>query len=190
MTIDFDNDAIDKLLANAKTKEDILGKDGILKQFTKALIERALQGELTEHLGHDKHSKEGKKGANSRNGTNSKTVKGDYGDVPINIPRDREGTFEPQLIKKHQRRFDGFDDKIIAMYARGMTTRDIQANLEELYGVDISPSLVSNVTNEIMTEVKAWQSRPLDPMYPILFLGILEMEIVLSIQTCLMTKNL
>ena len=176
MTMDFDKDAIDKLLANAKSPEDILGKDGILKQFTKTLIERALQGELTEHIGHDKYSKDGKKGANSRNGTSSKTVKGDYGDVPINIPRDREGTFEPQLVKKHQRRFDGFDDKIIAMYARGLTTRDIQAHLEEIYGVEVSPSLVSNVTNEIMTEVKAWQSRPLDPLYPILFLDALRIR--------------
>lgn len=176
MTMDFDKDAIDMLLANAKSSEDIFGPDGIIKQFTKILAERALQGELTDHLGYNKHSKEGKKGSNSRNGTTIKTIKGDYGEVPIEIPRDREGSFEPQLIKKHQRRFDGFDDKIIAMYARGMTTRDIQANLEELYGVDVSPSLISNVTHEVMSEVKEWQSRPLDPMYPILFLDALRIR--------------
>ncbi len=167
---------LDELLENYQDPEDVFGKDGILKQFTKSIIERALEGEITDHLGHRKHSILGKKGSNSRNGISPKIIKGDLGEIPIEVPRDREGTFEPKIVKKHQTRFDGFDDKIIAMYARGMTTRDIQANLGELYGVEVSPTLISNVTNEIMQEVKAWQSRPLEPIYPIVFLDALRVK--------------
>ena len=167
---------IDKLLEDYQDPEDLFGKEGILKQLTKSLVERALEGEITDHLGHRKHSREQKKGPNSRNGRSSKIIKGDLGEIPIDIPRDREGTFEPHIVKKHQTRFDGFNDKIIAMYARGMTTRDIQANLQELYGVEVSPTLISNVTNEIMQEVKAWQSRPLDPMYPIVYLDAIRIK--------------
>jgi len=161
------NELIDALLENYKSPEEILGTDGLLKQLTKSILERALEGEITDHLGHIKHSTNGKKGTNSRNGRSSKVIKGDLGEIPIDIPRDRESTFEPHIIKKHQTRFDGFDDKIISMYARGMTTRDIQASLQEIYGVEVSPTLISNVTNEVMQEVRAWQSRPLDPLYPI-----------------------
>ncbi len=167
---------IDELLQDYKNPEDILGNGGLLKQLTKSILERALEGEITDHLGYKKHSKKGKKGPNSRNGTSSKVIKGDLGEIPIEVPRDREGTFEPQIVQKHQTRFDGFDDKIIAMYARGMTARDIQANLHEMYGVEVSPTLISNVTNEIIREVKAWQSRPLEPFYPIVFLDALRVK--------------
>lgn len=163
------HELLDDLLKDCKTPQDILGENGLLKQLTKSLVERALEGEMNEHLGYKKHQKDIAT-TNSRNGTSKKTVKGNLGELEINIPRDREGSFEPALIEKHQTRFDGFDDKIIAMYARGMTTRDIASELKDLYGVDVSASFISNVTDSIMPEVKAWQSRPLDPVYPIVYL--------------------
>lgn len=153
---------IDELLKDCKTSEDIFGEGGLVKQFVKALTERALQAELTTHLGYEKHEIKGKNSGNSRNGTSTKVVKGEFGQTEIVIPRDRTGTFEPQLIQKGQTRFDGFDDKILSMYARGLTTRDIQAQLQELYGVEVSPTLISNVTDAVLDEVKTWQSRPLD----------------------------
>jgi len=170
------DDLIDELLNGVKNPDDLFGPKGLLKQLTKSLVERSLEAELTDHLGYDKHSPVGKTKDNSRNGHSPKTLKGDMGEIPIEVPRDREGSFEPQMIKKHQTRFDGFDEKIIAMYARGMTTRDIQAQLEEIYGVEVSPSLVSRVTDEVMEEVKEWQNRPLDPLYPIVFLDALRVK--------------
>jgi putative transposase len=163
------NELLDDLLKDYKTPEDILGENGLLKQLTKSLVERALEGEMNDHLGYKKHQKDIAT-TNNRNGTSKKTVKGNLGELEINIPRDREGSFEPALIGKHQTRFDGFDEKIIAMYARGMTTRDIASELKDLYGVEVSASFISNVTDSIMPEVKAWQSRPLDPIYPIVYL--------------------
>lgn len=170
------NELLDELLQGVEDPEDLFGKEGLLKQLTKSLVERALEGELTDHLGYEKHSPESRTTDNSRNGTSKKTLKGDLGKIPIEVPRDREGSFDPKIIKKHQTRFDGFDDKIIAMYARGMTTRDIQAQLEDIYGVEVSPSLVSKVTDEVLSEVKAWQNRPLDPLYPIVFLDALRVK--------------
>jgi len=170
------DDLIDELLQGVKTPEDLFGPQGLLKQLTKSLVERSLEAEMTDHLGYEKHSPTGKTKDNSRNGHSPKTLKGDLGEIPIDVPRDREGSFEPQMIKKHQTRFDGFDEKIIAMYARGLTTRDIQAQLEEIYGVEVSPSLVSRVTDEVMEEVKEWQNRPLDPLYPIVFLDALRVK--------------
>jgi len=170
------NELIDELLKECDNPEDILGKDGLLKQLTKIIVERALEGELTDHLGYPPHSQAGNNTGNSRNGKGRKVLKGDLGEIPVDIPRDRNGTYEPQLIKKRQTRFDGFDDKIIALYARGMTTRDIQAQLEDIYGVEISPSLVSKVTDAVLAEVKAWQSRPLDPLYPIVYLDALRIK--------------
>ena len=111
--------------------------------------------------------------ANSRNGARSKTLKGDFGEAVIEVPRDRNGTFEPKIVGKHERRFMGLDDKILSMYARGMTTREIQGHLQEIYGVEVSPSLISEVTDAVIEEVKAWQTRPLEPLYPILFLDAL-----------------
>lgn len=168
---------LDQLLKNYKKPEDILGEQGLLKRFSKAVLERALGGELTDHLGYEKHDPTGYGSGNSRNGTTEKTLKGKNGEVKIDVPRDRKGTFEPQIVKKHQTRFDGFDDKILSMYARGMTTRDIQGHLEEIYGVEVSPALISNVTDAVVEEVKAWQNRPLDAVYPILYLDALHVKI-------------
>jgi putative transposase len=164
------DELLDELLKEYKNPEDLIGKDGILKQLTKRLVEKAMESELTHHLGYDKNSPAGKNTGNSRNGKSSKTIKGDFGEIPIAVPRDRNGEFNPQIIKKNQTRFDGFDDKIISMYARGMTTRDIQAHLQDIYGVEVSPDLISNVTDAVINEVKEWQNRPLADLYPVLYL--------------------
>src|SRR5450432_1417903 len=164
---------IDKLLADYKNQEDIIGENGLLKQLTKALLERAMRAELTEHLGYEKHDPAGHNCVNSRNGATTKTLKGDFGEIPLETPRDRNGSYEPKIIGKSQTRFTGFDDKIISMYARGMSTREIQGHLEEIYKVEVSPTLISNVTEAVMEEVKAWQSRPLDAVYPIVYLDAL-----------------
>jgi putative transposase len=161
------------LLADYKGPEDLIGEQGLLKQLTKALVERAMHAELTQHLGYEKHDSGGKGSGNSRNGTSTKTLKGDFGEAAIEVPRDRNGTFEPKIVPRRQRRFSGFDDKILSMYARGMTTREIQGHLQEIYGVEVSPSLISEVTDAVIEEVKAWQTRPLEPLYPILFLDAL-----------------
>src|SRR5882762_4838507 len=161
---------IDKLLADYKTSEDIIGTNGLLKQLTKAVLERAMQAEMTEHLGYEKHDPAGNNSGNSRNGATTKTLKGDFGEVPLDTPRDRNGSYEPKIIGKGQTRFTGFDDKIISMYARGMSTREIQGHLQEIYQVEVSPTLISNVTEEMMEEVKNWQNRPLEPVYPIVYL--------------------
>lgn len=171
------NSLLDQLLKDYKEPEDILGEQGLLKRFSKAVLERALGTELTDHLGYEKHDPAGRGSGNSRNGTTGKTLKGKSGEIQVDVPRDRNGTFEPQIVKKHQTRFDGFDDKILSMYARGMTTRDIQAHLQEIYGVEVSPTLISNVTDAVVEEVKGWQSRPLDAIYPILYLDALHVKI-------------
>jgi putative transposase len=169
----IDKELIDKLLADYKGPEDLIGEQGLLKQLTKALVERAMDAELTHHLGYEKHDTSGRGSGNSRNGTSRKKLKGDFGEAEIEVPRDRNGTFTPQIVAPHQRRFTGFDDKILSMYARGMTTREIQGHLEEIYGVEVSPSLISSVTDAVVEEVKEWQSRPLEALYPILFLDAL-----------------
>jgi putative transposase len=168
---------IDKLLADYKKPEDIIGENGLLKQLTKALLERAMQAEMTEHLGYSKHDPAGQNSGNSRNGKTTKTLKGDFGEMPLETPRDRSGSFEPKMIAKGQTRFTGFDDKIISMYARGMSTREIQGHLEEIYGVEVSPTLISNVTDAVKDEVTAWQNRPLDAVYPIVYLDALYVKI-------------
>ena len=164
-------------LVKGKTKEELLGKGGILKTFVKSLVEAALKAELDTHLGYDKHATEGNNSGNSRNGHGEKTLQGEFGQAQIQVPRDRNSTFEPQIIPKGQTRFDSFDEKIIALYARGMSTRDIQANLEELYGVEVSPTLISNVTDAVIDEVKAWQCRPLDAVYPIVYLDAIVLKV-------------
>lgn len=174
MTID--NELIDRLLANYKTPEDIIGETGLLKQLTKAVLQRALQAEMTEHLGHEKNAAVANKSGNTRNGKSSKTIKGEFGTLPIEIPRDRDSSFEPAIVPKGQSRFVGFDDKIISLYARGLTTREIQGHLEEIYGVDVSPSLVSTVTDAVADEVKAWQNRPLDALYPIVYMDAIRVK--------------
>lgn len=168
---------IDELIKDCKTKEDIFGEGGLFKQLVKALAERVLQSELTAHLGYDKYESKGKGSGNSRNGCSTKTIKSEMGQTTIEIPRDRNGTFEPQFIAKGQKRFDSFDEKIIAMYARGMTTRDIQAQLKELYGVEVSPTLISDVTDAVIEEVRAWQNRPLESVYPIVYLDAILVKI-------------
>lgn len=168
---------LDELLKDCQKPEDLLGEQGLLKRLTKALLERVLETELTHHLGYEKHDPAGYGSGNSRNGSSEKTLKSKNGELTIEVPRDRNGTFEPQMIPKHQRRFDGFDEKILSMYARGMTTRDIQGHLEEIYGVEVSPMLISNVTDAVAEEVKAWQSRPLNAVYPIVYLDALHVKI-------------
>ena len=168
---------IDKLLGDYKKPEDIIGKNGLLKQLTKALLERAMQAEMSEHLGYDKHDPAGNNSGNSRNGKTTKTLKGDFGEMPLETPRDRSGSFEPKMVAKGQTRFTGFDDKILSMYARGMSTREITGHLEEIYGVEVSPTLISNVTDAVKEEVTAWQNRPIDAVYPILYLDALYVKI-------------
>jgi putative transposase len=171
--LEIKTELIDELLKDYKKPEDIIGEHGLLKQFVKAVLERAMHAELTDHLGYAKHSPAGHNSGNSRNGTSSKTVKGDFGEVTIEVPRDRAGSFEPQILPKHQTRFSGFDDKIMSMYARGMTTREIEGHLKEIYGVEVSAGLISQVTEAVSEEVKAWQSRPLEPLYAIVYLDAL-----------------
>jgi len=168
---------LDELLKEYKTPDDMLGNNGLLQQLTKALVERALEGEMTHHLGYAPHDAAGDNSGNSRNGKSKKTITGKRGTVEIDVPRDRKSEFEPQMIRKGQRRFDGFDDKIISMYARGMSCRQIQAHLQEIYSVEVSPDLISTVTDGVIDEVRAWQSRPLDPLYPILYLDALQVKI-------------
>jgi putative transposase len=178
MAIDpIDTKLIDTLLAGYKKPEDIIGKNGLLKQLTKALLERAMHAELTEHVGYAKHDPAGNNSGNSRNGTSKKKLKGDFGEIDLETPRDRNGSFEPQIIAKNQTRFTGFDDKIISMYSRGMTTREIEGHLKEMYGVDVSPALISNVTDAVMEEVKSWQNRPLEETYAILYLDALRVKV-------------
>lgn len=170
-------DLIDQLLKDYKSPEDVLGENGLLKQLTKAVLERALKAELSDHLGYEKYSPEGKKSGNARNGKSKKTLKGDFGSLPIEVPRDRQSSFEPRIVPKGQTRFDGFDDKILSLYARGLTVREIQAHLEEIYQVEVSPSLISTVTDAVIDEVRAWQNRPLERVYPILYLDCIMVKI-------------
>ena len=165
------------LLADYKKPEDLIGENGLLKQLTKLLVEKALDAELAEHLGHGKNEPVANEAGNTRNGKSKKTLKGEFGELPIEVPRDRHGTFEPQLIPKHQTRWSGFDDKILSLYARGMTVREIQAHLEEMYGAEVSPSLISSITDAVSEEVKGWQSRPLDPIYPIIYLDCIHVKV-------------
>ena len=164
---------IDQLLEGCDSPEDILGEAGLLKQLTKKVAERALNAEMEQHLGYAKHAPEGKNSGNSRNGKSSKKLRSVHGEIELDIPRDRNGSFEPKLVKKGEKQLNGFDDRIISLYARGMTTRDIQAHFEESYGVEVSPTFISQVTNEVMDEVKQWQQRPLDALYPVVYLDCL-----------------
>jgi putative transposase len=167
----FSDALLDEVLSGQGRKPEDL--NSLLKQITKAVLERAMQGELTEHLGYAKHDPAGHNTGDSRNGVSTKTLKGEFGEMELETPRDRNGDFEPQLIKKSQTRWTGFDDKILSMYARGMTTREIQGHLEEMYQVEVSPSLISDVTDGVMEQARAWQSRALEPFYGIVFLDAL-----------------
>jgi putative transposase len=164
---------IDELMKEAGEGVDIFGEDGLLDQLKKAVVERALEAEMTHHLGYEKGAPEGRNGENSRNGHTHKTIIGKDGPVEIATPRDRDGSFDPKIVKKRQKRINGFDDTVISLYGRGMTTREIRAHLREIYGTDVSPELISAVTGEVLEEVRAWQTRPLSELYPILYLDAL-----------------
>jgi putative transposase len=176
----FSNELLDQLLAGCERPEDILGPQGLFAQLKKALAERALGAELGHHLAQEAQAAPpavGRRRRNHRNGSSAKTVLTETGAVTVAIPRDRAGTFEPQLIPKHQRRLPGFDAKVLALYARGLTVREMQAHLEELYGVDVSPDLISTVTDAVLEEVTEWQGRPLRPLYPVIFFDALRVRI-------------
>lgn len=171
------DELLDELMKNYKKPEDLIGENGLLKQLTKAIVERAMKAEMTAHLGYEKNDAAGKNSGNSRNGNSKKTIKGEFGNLEIAVPRDRNSTFEPVIIPKGETRFTGFDDKIISMYARGMTTRDIQGHLQDMYGVEVSPTLISQVTDAITEEITLWQNRPLEEVYPIMYLDAVRVKV-------------
>jgi putative transposase len=171
------DEVIDELLAGARSEEEIVGPGGVLAQLTKRLVERALSAELTEHLGYEPHQEPPGGSGNTRNGSTGKTLATEHGPVRIETPRDRNSTFEPQIVRKGQRRFEGFDDKILALYSRAVSTRDIEAHLAEIYGVKVGRDLISRVTDTVMDDVREWQQRPLDDVYPVLFLDALVLKI-------------
>jgi putative transposase len=171
------DEVVDQLLAGARSEEEIVGPGGVLAQLTKRLVERALSAELTEHLGYEPHQEPPGGAGNTRNGSTAKTLATEHGPVEIETPRDRNATFEPQIVRKGQRRFQGFDDKILALYSRGLSTRDIEAHLAEIYGVKVGRDLISRVTDAVMDDVREWQQRPLEDVYPVLFLDALVLKI-------------
>jgi putative transposase len=174
----IDEELADQLLGKAQAQGvELLGPDGLLSQVTKAVLERALAEEMTGHLGYEKHDPAGRGSGNSRNGTTAKTLLTDVGAVDLAVPRDRNGSFEPQIVRKGQTRLEGFNERIIALYARGMTVRDIRAHLREMYDVDVSPDLISRVTDAVVEELADWQSRPLDAVFPVIFIDALMVKI-------------
>lgn len=166
MKLTFD---VQEALSQCKTLEDISGKNGLLKRMLKDMTEQILEAEMADHLGYDKHSSEGKNTGNSRNGKTAKTVRSGFGEVSLETPRDRNGTFEPAIVKKRQNDISDFDEKIISMYAKGMTVRDIQEHIKDFYGVEVSPTTISNITDKVMSLAAEWQSRPLSTVYAIVF---------------------
>lgn len=166
-----------KDLSKAKTYKELMGRDGALKKLMKASIEGMLDAEMTEHLGYTKNSMVGNNSGNSRNGFSNKTVLTEQGQIQLDIPRDRNGEFEPQVVKKHETRLGELEDKIISMYAKGMTTRDIQAHIEEIYGANISPTLVSHITDKITAMATEWQNRPLEAVYPIVYFDAIHYKV-------------
>lgn len=168
---------LDELLKDYKGPADLVGPDGVLKQLTKALVERAMQAEMTEQLGYEPNGGGAKATKNRRNGTSKKTVRSDLGPLELDVPRDRDGAFDPLIVPKHQREFKGFDDKILSMYARGMSTREIAEHLKEIYGVSVSPELVSRATDAVKELLDEWRNRPLDAFYPVLFLDAIVIKV-------------
>jgi len=175
-----EKDVLDSLLDNINfkglTQDEVVGKDGLIKQLTGKILQRALEAEMTEHLGYEKNSNVGDNSGNSRNGSTDKTILLENQKTTIEVPRDRNGTFEPIIVPKHKKRLPLFNDQIISMYARGMSDREIQGHLEEIYNIEVSPDLISRVTNAVLEEVKEWQNRPLDKIYPILYLDALRVR--------------
>src|SRR5689334_22530244 len=173
-----DDKLADELLARAQSDGvELLGPDGLLSQVTKAVLERALDEEMTAHLGYEKHDPAGRGSGNSRNGSSGKTLLTEVGGIELAVPRDRAGSFDPQIVRKGQTRLDGFNERIIALYARGLSTRDIRAHLREIYDVEVSPDLISRVTDAVLEELAEWQARPLDRVYPVVFIDALTVKI-------------
>jgi len=168
---------LDELMKGYSKPEDLTGPTGLLKQLTAALVNRALNAEMDHHLGYERGESPPESQRNRRNGRSNKVLRTDHGDIKVDVPRDREGTFEPQLVKKHQRQFDGFDDKILSLYSRGMSVRDIAACLKDIYGVEVSPDLISRVTDAVVDELKEWQNRPLEPVYLVVYIDALVVKI-------------
>lgn len=167
----IDEATLDRLMAQVDREGlELLGPDGVLTELTSRIMNRALEAEMTDHLGCEHGDRSGHGSGNNRNGTSAKTVLTDAGSVPVLIPRDRNGEFEPRLVPKHARRLVGFNDIVISLISRGMTTRDVQAHLADAYQVEVSPELISKITDAVLPELRAWQSRPLDDMYPVLYL--------------------
>jgi putative transposase len=171
------DEVIDELLAGASTEEEIAGPGGLLADLTKRLLERAMEVELTDHLGYEPHQEPSGGAENQRNGSTGKTLMTEHGPVALDTPRDRNGSFEPKIVRKRQRRFVGFDEKILALYSRGLSTRDISAHLQEIYGVKVSRELISKVTDAVMDDVREWAKRPLEDIYPIVFLDCMVLKV-------------
>ncbi|MBF5059091.1 IS256 family transposase [Candidatus Neptunochlamydia vexilliferae] len=167
----------DKELGKCNTMDDLIGKNGLLQRLVGGMVEKILEKEMDEHLGYEKNSVKGNNTGNSRNGVNKKTVQSSYGPVDIEVPRDREGSFEPRLIKKRQRQIGSFDEKIISMYGKGMTTRDIQDHIKDLYGADISPTMISTITDQVVEVAEEWRSRPLSKVYPVIFFDAIHYKV-------------
>jgi transposase-like protein len=173
-----DNQLIDELVSRAQAEGlQLTGEGGLLQQLTKRLLESALEGEMTDHLGYDKHDPAGKNGGNSRNATRSKTVLTDVGPVEITVPRDRDGSFEPKIVKKRQKRLTGVDEMVISLAAKGLTTGEVQAHLAEVYGAEVSRQTISTITDKILEGTADWQSRPLDPVCPVVFIDAIHVKI-------------
>lgn len=168
---------LNKELKKCKSMDDLLGKNGLIQRLVGGMVEKMLDQEMEQHLGYAKHSPEGHHSGNSRNGKGSKTLQSSQGPISIDVPRDRNGDFEPQIVKKRQTHINAFDDKIISMYARGMSTRDIQAHIEEIYGADISPTMISNITDKVLEVAKEWQNRPLSKIYPITYFDAIHYKV-------------
>ena len=164
------DEMLDEMLGTAKTQDDVFGRDGLINTLSKRLLERMFDSELTHHLGYEKHAIAGRNSGNSRNGKTTKTIKTSHGELELAVPRDRNSHFEPVLIEKRQNRLKVIDDLILSLYGKGMTVRDIQAHVEELYGTEVSPDLISSITDSILSEVTEWRNRPLDKVYPIVFI--------------------
>jgi putative transposase len=164
------NEMLDELIGNAKTQEDVFGQDGLLKNLSKRLLERMLEAEMTHHLGYEKYATEGQNSGNSRNGKTKKTVTTGSGKIELEVPRDRTSEFQPILVEKRQSRLQGLDNQVLSLYGKGMTVRDIQEHVSELYGTDVSAALISTITDSVLGEVTEWRNRPLDKLYPIVFI--------------------
>lgn len=176
-SLEISDAVLDALLAGARTAEEIAGPDGLLAHLSRRLLHRALEAELTAHLGYEAGQAPAGGAGNSRNGQPHKTVITDHGPLRISSPRDRKGTFEPQIVKKRQTRWVGFDEKVISLYARGLSTRELQGHLAEIYGTEVSPDLISKITDAVLADAKAWQNRPLEQVYPIVYLDALIVKI-------------